>query len=612
MNKNMGSTLLIVLFIALVALAISISMMQLTTSKTTMAVNNKYALQAYYAAEAGMNKAILELTNYAGNLQTVTNADLNNLADENTKAAMGSSNDIEYYVELQNQSADQITVSATGEYKGFRKRLISRLERDTSSAFDYGLLSDKYIDISTGKITFQMDIHTNCEIFSNGNADNYDRLGTTSTATASALNNCPSFSSKGNSQGSGGKGNTRTNEFWGVYGDEVDVPDVNFTYFYQEALTDGWIFTAQDFSSTPNLRVQTTGTTLSALPFERKETYIANTNLPANYVMSMASLNINTKTAGLASVNMPAKPFENIIGLAIRQFGLFDINNYASLYFNNNYAKYVIAGGQGKAVGHEDDPDPTPEPTPEPTPDDSIFEDPDDVDFPDEEAGNEDDSSFSDESSDDSGNKGKGGGNDNSNSGNNNASGGPGDYVITIDAGDYGGKVLYIDNPGDASSIEVNFNGIVKNLAIIVEGDGALMFHGADLGSGNPHDVPDDLDTDGNFKSGHDHRGIEDFIIAANGNIEHYGRLVAKSGLYWTNGAYSQNGRDTYFNSRIIAKGNISSTGRFTMLTDGNLTSYDFAPTIIKVISWREVPISSTSSYGAGTGYSAGENQTTQ
>lgn len=553
MVKSKGSTLLVVLMIALVALSIALSIMMLTTSKTNIAVNNKYSLQAYYAAEAGIQEAIDTMTD---NIQLVVvnqvSAEGLDLPSVNSPQELNGS---EYYVTL-TYDTEEIIVTSIGSNGHAKKGIQVKLEYDIDPTFDFGLLSRDTVTVHTGNITYGLDIHGNGEnggsgLDFKGNTRNYNAIN---GAEATQSVDTDGFSN--------------ATSYYGNYRPEVSVPSVDF-----DEILDGMFGASEPGTSETDLSVvlglsdNDTDVIFNSdylyynKDLDMPEPSISNNKTKKNsYIAKLNEHATNTILALNKSINK-----DNTLTLLSNSAfkGLDFIIKPLSLniiYLYYDYPKHIIAGGKGNAKG-QDNPDPTPEPTPvptvapEPTPEPTTEPTP----VPTEDPG--------DDSSSSKGNSGN-------NSGNSSGSqqGGQGDISLYLQPGDYGGKVIYIDNES-VGTLNVSLGGIVSNATIVATGE--VIFNGADrMDRGNAS-------------------GLLDFAILAGGDITHNGSMDTGC-FYWLNGSFRQNGRSDFDNGRVMAQGTITMNGRFSLTTDYELNEFDWLPKRFVVKSWKEIPVNNS------------------
>lgn len=424
MKKSVGSTLIMVLFISLVAFGIALGAMQLATTKVTKAVNDKYALQAFYAAEAGVQDAIDTLTENQATLSASTTANDLNLPSSPSNATLVE--DAEYYIEIFPIDAENIIVDAIGVSHNARKKIRVKASLKTISSFDFGLLTKSFIDINTGKITYELDIHGNDGIQFNGNPDNYD-TGHGSTATHSKLNYTPKNGSTDN---------------YGFYRPSVEVPPVDFDYFLND------IYYDIDLNPGENLASNYTN---AAADFDNNimfdETYLKTYNSkiilpdPAN------------KTAALPPVNKTfiaqhIKPWHYALALAAIstpiQTQSYSVIAFKPLLDSIITAKKTDKDNNGNGNGNNSGDDTS-------------------------------DESNTDTSTDTSNSN-------NGNSGGNSNNGGGNGLSVYIPAGDHssssGEKRVYFFDNADIGPLNIDLGGEVSNAIIVATGD--VVFNGAD------------------------------------------------------------------------------------------------------------------------------------
>lgn len=557
MRNNKGSTLIIVLLIAFTSLSIAIGMMQLSTTKTVKAVNNKYSLQAFYAAEAGLNEAIDTLIDNQEYISDEPSESTLELPTRDNKFTLG---DAEYYVEL-TYGDDSIIIESTGMSGTSKKKIRTKIALEYDSAFNFGFLSKDTVSIYTGQIEYGMDIHGNNGIDGKGNDKNYVHHG--SAIGTQSVDKNPSGATS----------------YWGLYRPEVEVPEVDFDYFNEQ------MFGAIEPTAAQTVLTGITNISDTDTNIMFNSTYLNANNridIPApNAISSNNSIDAPLIATSLNSIDLE-KTKESIIS-SISHSTFINTSVSYSLSLGSKISDLVIGKNDhnnGNGNGNIDDPpeeDPVIEdPVDEPIDEDIIYED----DTTEDEAIIEDDTVVDDPIDDDivyeeesssPGNSGNSGNNDTNNGAN---TGGSGDITINIPAGDYNGKILYFDN-ADIGSIGINFDGIAENITIVATGD--VIFCGADLAG------------EETGSGGGDNRGVKNFALATGGDITHNGRIYVSGGLYWLNGNFRQNGRSDFFNSRIIAQGTIDTHGHFSLTTDGSLTEYDFVPKKIAVQTWQEI-----------------------
>lgn len=635
MNFRKGSALLVVMFISLIALSIAISMMQLSSTKTLNAINNKDELNAFYAAEAGMNKALDSLSD---NLSTISSqpseADLN-LPDAANIATLDTSDagvKTKYFVDVNYPDADTIIIESTGKFKDAAKKIRVKAKIEIEESFKFGLLSKEQINIHTGNITFGLDLHGNAGLDFKGNERNYDALNG-SKATQS-VNQNP------NNQ----------YDYYGGYRPEVSVPKVDFPYFQSQMFG----------AVTPAVGEND----LSAL--YGIDDADNNIMLSKDYIQSNDSIDIPAPDQPSARLNK--KPVNYIARLSQDIFNrnqLFNLvqttttkpcaNVFTKLLFPNVFKNYlpvhstysiVMNYGVGKYFwGKRDTATPTPipptptpapptaTPTPTPTPvPPTATPTPTTAGGTGGDAGSSNGNGNSGNSNGNSGNSNGNSGNSNGNSGNSNGNSGNndsgnsgstgsdtgnsgsngsdtgnsdtsnsngnsgnngnsdnngnsgnngnsdqtsnnyagGDIKITLAEGDYGGRIIYVDNK-DVGTLDIDLDGNVTNVVIVATGD--VRFNG----STKPNA-----------------RGAEaamiDFVIAAGGNIRHNGSNTTGC-FYWLDGIFDQNGSSDLVNGRVMAQGNINLNGKFELSTTSDLKDFSFIPKKIAVMTWQQVPV---------------------
>ncbi|MEW5820080.1 MAG: hypothetical protein AB1782_07790 [Cyanobacteriota bacterium] len=554
MKRSTGSTLIIVFLIALAALAIALSMMQLSTTKTVKAVNNKHSLQAFYAAEAGINKAIDTMTN---NIQTVvldspTAEDLG-LPTEASPDVLGAG---EYYVQL-TYNGDEIVIESIGSSKYAKKKIRTKVTYETDPSFEFGLLSRDTVTVHTGNITYGLDIHGNGEVTDvgldfKGNINNYD-----------ALNG--SVATQSDTPG----GYAGATDYYGVYRPKVDVPEVDFEAF-QDAME--WIVepnTGDDLSGVAgfsdlnndlmfsedflmggtgkDLDLRGLVTFSSNIP-DKKEHYFAFNNNFNKAIIAFSASSIDN----FFSLDIVNNPLKYMVNLTINNIEFINKPlSYNLTAINGNIGKYIFGGGKGNT-------DPTPTPVPEPTPVPTVAPEPTPV-----PTVAPDPTPVPTDPPADDGSKGKS--KDDGSSGD--QQGGQGDISLYLPEGDYQGRIIFIDNE-NVGSVNISLGGVVSNAVIVTTGD--VIFNGADR-------------TDRGNTS-----GLIDFVIAAGGDIRHNGSMDTGC-FYWLNGNFTQNGRSDFDNGRVMAQGTIDMQGRFSLTTLYDLEDFDWLPKTFIVKSWQEI-----------------------
>ncbi|MGD9580213.1 MAG: pilus assembly PilX N-terminal domain-containing protein [Vampirovibrionia bacterium] len=571
MRNTKGSTLIIVLLIAFTSLSIALGMMQLSTTKTIKAVNNKNSLQAFYAAEAGINEAIDVLVDNQDIIYQEPTEDSLNLPTSDNSSTLGDS---QYYVELA-YSGDSIVIESTGISGTSKKKIRTKVNLEYDSAFNFGFLSKDAVTIYTGQIEYGMDIHGNNGLDGKGNDKNYTHLG--SAIGTQSVDKTPSGATS----------------YWGQYRPAVEVPEVDFDYFNE-----------QMFGSIEPTYNETDLTIINGIKDTDNNIMFTSTYLQNNSHIEIPSPNAvvsnNETETPLISYKIDTTKIESIANNLITSLASSSFINQSvtySLSLGNRLSDLIIGGNgngnNGNGNGNQSDDEVIDDGTDDTAIDDGITYEDEVTEDTTEEETTEDDTTidedvvYEDETEDSSpGNSGNSNGNSSNSNGNssNSASdesssngqnsGGYGDLTINIPAGDYNGKILYFDN-ANVGSLNINFLGIAENITIVATG--SVVFCGADLvgeesGSG-----------------GGDNRGVKNFALATGGDITHNGRIYVDGGLYWLNGSFRQNGRSDFFNSRIIAQGTIDTHGHFSLTTDGNLTEYDFVPKKIAVQTWQEI-----------------------
>lgn len=545
MRKNSGSTLLIVLLISMVALAIAISMMQLSTTKTVKAVNNKNSLQAYYAAEAGMNLALEALTSNISEVITSEPQEGDDPLYLPTHSNPADINGAVYYVDIEypNDGTGDIIIKSTGEYKTARKNIKTRIYSDIDSAFKFGLLSKNQIDLG-GNITFGLDIHGN-GLDENGdpirggglnfagNSGNYDNLNG-SIATQSNNSNPDPEDCKNIVEGS-------SKECYNIYREEQEVPNVDFDYFESQLFDAATPVSGQDLKDVTGIMDTTKNVYITSdylaynnnldfcgpgliqysahLPNKTINTHIA-LNMPDFIASNSIALISNSQfIKPLNSKEMKFKPFVNIINTAINNINLLTSPYTFNLsYINSNVAKHIIAGGKGNT-------DPTATPVPDEEPSETL-------NCPDH---------------------------------GNSQAGGSGSIRMYLPGGDHGGRIYYIDNGSE--TLNISMGNIVSNAIIVATGP--ITFNGSDRNdNGNPS-------------------GFLDTIIAAGGDILHNGSMDT-SVFYWTDGGFRQNGSSDFVNARVMAQDEILINGAFSLTSTEDWADFEWLPRTFVVKFWED------------------------
>lgn len=616
MRTLKGSALLAVMFISLIALSISISMMQLSSTKTIKAANNKQSLKAFYAADAGINEALDAIADYSGPNDVMT--DQPNAAELGlpTEASPDNTtlNGSEYYVSVDYDTVNNyLIVLSTGSYKGSAKRIRVKASLEQDDAFNFGLLSDKKININTGNIGYELDIHSNAGLDADGNPMGLDFQGQPENYTVPDDVSATQWNEDGiNMSGA-------TDEY-GKWRKKQTVPAVDFAKFQSMfddtdltlGATDGAVstidgtsdlgnnvmFTEEYLNNNPNLDFSTL--TLSSSKINNKPDHlIANNNY---FKRTFGPIITGLKDNPLASFVLSALVY-NINSNSVNSLCLNTLNNFKFItILGTNYSKWIYGTPPNPPPGQDDDhgnphdtpvpttvpPEPTPEPTAAPTPVPTVAQPaptPEPTVAPPADNGNGNGNDNGNGNGNDNGND-NGTSNDNSNAG-----GSSNNLTLKLPAGDHAGRIYYIDNQ-NIGTLYIDLEGNVNNVVIVATGD--VQFNGS------------------NQNIARDSTPMVNVVIAAGGDFTHNGRFTTGA-LVWLNGNFTQNGSSDLENARVIAgkvktdsdgnyvdpNGNavnksdegIRLNGTFSLTTDYGMDDFEFLPKKVYIKSWQQIEV---------------------
>lgn len=205
-SKREGIAIISAIFIAVIGLLITMTMLSVSSSNTNQISDNKNGTIAYYAAEAGLADARNLFNSDSTNLgKTLSDLELPEAGSESI-LDNGSS----YYVESITYSNNNQTalINIIGNYKDASRKIRAKLDTVIPNAFNnYGLLTNGVLTIH-GTKTLKMNVHANNGLSFSG--------GTT------MLNNAVATQSNDLTAGAP---NSQTNAIGG-YVAKIDVPEV--------------------------------------------------------------------------------------------------------------------------------------------------------------------------------------------------------------------------------------------------------------------------------------------------------------------------------------------------------------------------------------------------
>ncbi|EKE03463.1 MAG: hypothetical protein ACD_20C00202G0011 [uncultured bacterium] len=231
-KTSKGASLLITIFISLIAILITVTMLSLSSKNTDQLVNNKEGKKAHYAAMAGLERVI---SKYNGDYNGTWLKPLANLPFPTASSQENLNNGTSYWVESVEyiDSGDAAMIKVVGKSKKASRKIRARLETNIPKVFgNFGLLTDGLLSISGDK-SLKMNTHGNRGLMFSGDHYMYNN----STASQS-------------SDKSTGDPDPTTKQVGG-YIPPVKVPDIPVEHLRQYAKT-GKILNAID----PNLQLK--------------------------------------------------------------------------------------------------------------------------------------------------------------------------------------------------------------------------------------------------------------------------------------------------------------------------------------------------------------------
>ncbi|MFH0703000.1 MAG: hypothetical protein V2B14_05625 [bacterium] len=180
MGSHKGVSLVIALFFSIIALLITVTMLNISRVNTNQITDDKSGKLAYYAAEAGLAKA-----NQAFNSWSIIWGDAlegSSLPKESTPEKL--SNGATFWVDSIDyaESNSIVIVDIIGKYKNSSRKIRARIISLIPEEYDnYGLLTNGVLSIHGTKI-LQMSIHGNAGL----NLTGTNNLGNNAVATQSS------------------------------------------------------------------------------------------------------------------------------------------------------------------------------------------------------------------------------------------------------------------------------------------------------------------------------------------------------------------------------------------------------------------------------------------
>ncbi|OGI16569.1 MAG: hypothetical protein A2287_04615 [Candidatus Melainabacteria bacterium RIFOXYA12_FULL_32_12] len=252
-KASKGASLVITIFIAIVAALITITMLTLSSKNTDQLVNDKEGKKAHYAAMAGLERVI---SKYNADYNGTWLKSLADLPFPTVSSPENLNNDTSYWVDSVEyvDSGKAVMVKIIGKSKQATRKIRAKLETDIPKAFgNFGLLTDGLLSISGDKY-LKMNTHGNKGLTFSG--DHYMYNNSTASQSSNKLAGDPDPSSKP----------------VGGYIPPIKVPDIPVDHLRQYAKT-GLILNANDpnlqlkiNNSPPDIPIYIQGNVISYLP----------------------------------------------------------------------------------------------------------------------------------------------------------------------------------------------------------------------------------------------------------------------------------------------------------------------------------------------------------